>query len=332
MLMFSTSGRMMDIITVRQLYKTYRIPDTDAGVRRFSFKSPAKSVVALSNISFTINSGEIVGLIGPNGAGKSTIIKVLSGILTPSSGDISVLGYDPSKRNREFLNDIGVMMGQRSMLFFDLPVEDSFSFYSRIYKKVSEHYRERLNTLVKKIDLYPYLKVPVRKLSLGQRMKAELILSLIHNPRVLFLDEPTIGLDALSKREILSFIKELNASEGNIVMLTSHDLNDVDMLSDKLLLIDKGFLQYFGDMSSIDDRSDYRIVDVHQPVSNVAYATLQSYCYNIETHNSSGLRLLVANEHLNTCIDVLRDSQVDDISINRPNLEFVLSRMRSRNL
>ena len=308
--------------------KEYIVPDPGANkvskIRKILWK-PTKKFLAIDDISFNISEGDAVGLVGHNGSGKSTIVKMLSGILSPTKGVVNVMGFSPIERKNEFLSQIGVMMGQRSMLFYDLPIEDSFNFFRKIYDATSDEYRVMVDELIEKIGLNTLLKTPVRKLSLGQRMKAEIILSIIHKPKVLFLDEPTIGLDFGSKKEILSFIKTLNQEYGVIVLLTSHDLDDIDSICNKLILIESGKIQYQGDINKIGSRNEYRLIDVQGEILEDLKDVLVGIGCRVSEPRSGQLRIIAKNEALNACIDILRQFNIDNVSVNRPNLEFVLS-------
>ena len=205
------------------------------------FSPREKTIVkALDGVSFAIEPGQCVGYIGPNGAGKSTTIKCLSGILTPTSGQVTVLGRTPWKERVRHVADIGVVFGQRTQLWWDLPVEDSFELLRDIYKMDKNAYARRKAQLVEAIDIGDLLRTPVRQLSLGQRMRCDLVASLLHSPKLLFLDEPTIGLDAVSKLNMRAFVKEMNRKDGTTVLLTTHDMDDVESLCDRMMLIGHG--------------------------------------------------------------------------------------------
>jgi ABC-2 type transport system ATP-binding protein len=218
------------------------------------FKREYKVVDALDDISFTIEPGEIVGYIGPNGAGKSTTIKVMSGILVPDSGTCTIMGYTPWKDRVEYVKHIGVVFGQRSQLWWDVPVIDSFDLLRDIYKVPEQEYRSTLSLLTETLELQDIIQMPVRQLSLGQRMRCEIAASLLHSPSVLFLDEPTIGLDAVSKIAVRKFIRTINEEKGVTIILTTHDMNDIEALAKRIILIGKGKKLYDGSVSAIRDQ------------------------------------------------------------------------------
>nr|WP_156278070.1 ATP-binding cassette domain-containing protein [Paenibacillus sp. NEAU-GSW1] len=218
------------------------------------FRREYTAVEALQGISFNIAPGEIVGYIGPNGAGKSTTIKIMSGILVPDSGSCSIMGYNPWNDRTAYVKHIGVVFGQRSQLWWDVPVLDSFELLRDIYRIPQAEYRSMLNLLTETLDISAILQMPVRQLSLGQRMRCEIAASLLHSPSILFLDEPTIGLDAVSKIAVRNFIKTINKEKGVTVILTTHDMNDIEALADRLLLIGKGSLLYDGNVQGLRSR------------------------------------------------------------------------------
>ncbi|MFB9556129.1 ABC transporter ATP-binding protein [Streptomyces roseoviridis] len=210
-----------------------------------------REVRAVDGISFTVEKGEMVGYIGPNGAGKSTTIKMLTGILTPSGGRLRVAGIDPSRERTRLAGRIGVVFGQRTTLWWDLPLRDSYRLTHRMYRIPDDRFRENLARCVDLLDLGELLDVPVRQLSLGQRMRGDIAAALLHDPDVLYLDEPTIGLDVVSKAKVREFLRELNASRGTTVLLTTHDLTDIEQLCSRVMVIDHGRLMYDGELAGL---------------------------------------------------------------------------------
>jgi len=231
------------LIKFCDICKSYRVARREPGfgnaVKSF-FKREYNVINAINHVSFTIDDGEMVGLLGPNGAGKSSTIKILSGILTPDSGVCQVDGQVPWKDRKEYVRQIGVVFGQRSQLWWDIPVMDSFELLQAIYSISASDYRNKLEELTQLLHLEEILKTPTRQLSLGQRMRCEIAASLLHEPRLLFLDEPTIGLDAVSKIAVRGFIKKINEEHKTTVILTTHDMQDVEAITERVILIGKG--------------------------------------------------------------------------------------------
>jgi ABC-2 type transport system ATP-binding protein len=248
---------MRPAIEVDQLRKTFKVQQNReglAGAIRDLFRRRYVEVTAVKDISFTIPQGEICGYIGENGAGKSTTIKMLAGILVPTSGSVRVAGYVPWKERERFVRNIGVVFGQRSQLWWDIGVIESFQLLRKVYRVPMEEYRRRLDELVERLQLGDLLNRPVRKLSLGQRMRCELVASLLHNPSILFLDEPTIGLDIVVKTEIREFLIRLNREHGTTILLTTHDLQDIEALCSRVIMLDDGRIIYDGGLDELKAR------------------------------------------------------------------------------
>ena len=242
------------MITVEHISKTFRVARRNAGMKeavKALWKRQYNLIHALNDISFTIQEGEMVGYIGPNGAGKSSTIKVLSGILTPDSGQCEINGLCPWKDRARHVRDIGVVFGQRSQLWWDVPVIDSFELLKDIYAVPEAEYSRNLRELTELLNLSEIIKTPTRQLSLGQRMRCEIAASLLHSPKILFLDEPTIGLDAVSKLAVRSFIQELNQRRGTTVILTTHDMQDIEALASRVILIGKGKILLDGTLEGL---------------------------------------------------------------------------------
>ena len=247
----------MSYIKVNQISKTFKVAKKKSGLKE-AFKSFFKReylyVEAIKDASFEIKKGEIVAYIGPNGAGKSTTIKILSGILVPSSGTCKVAGMIPWKDRKEYVKKIGVVFGQRSQLWWDIPAEDTFDLLRDIYDIPNDKYQITKKNLIDKLNLKDIINIPVRQLSLGQRMRCEIAASLLHEPEILFLDEPTIGLDAISKQVVRDFIKKLNKEKNTTIILTSHDMSDVTTLAKRIILIGKGHVLYDGSLRKLQNR------------------------------------------------------------------------------
>lgn len=228
------------VIDIQNLSKSYTIVKRDGSKLKYLFSKKTEEIKALNNINFSVQQGEMIGLVGPNGAGKSTMLKILTGILMPSQGKVNVLGKDPFKNRKYNAAHIGVVFGQRSQLWWDLPVLDTFTLLKKIYKIPDIVFEENMEVYRKNLQIDEILQRPVRQLSLGQRMRAEVMAALLHNPKILFLDEPTIGLDIVLKREIRKFIMEMHERYGTTVILTSHDMKDIEEVTQRIVMIDHG--------------------------------------------------------------------------------------------
>ncbi|MBR4852313.1 MAG: ATP-binding cassette domain-containing protein [Clostridia bacterium] len=245
------------MIELKNVCKTFKVAKRTAGfgqALKSLFSRDYTYVQALNDVSFTVNDGEMVGYIGPNGAGKSSTVKIMSGILTPDSGECIINGRTPWKDRVSHVRDIGVVFGQRSQLWWDVPVIDSFELIRDIYKVDKAEYKKTLSTLTELLNLGEILKTPARQLSLGQRMRCEIAASLLHNPKILFLDEPTIGLDASSKIAVREFIKCINKENKTTVILTTHDMQDIEALTERILLIGKGRILLDGTLEELKKR------------------------------------------------------------------------------
>jgi ABC-2 type transport system ATP-binding protein len=256
----------MSIIEVKHLKKYYQVHKKEPGLMgsiRSLFHRKYEDVKAVDKISFEIEEGELVGFIGPNGAGKTTTLKCLSGLLYPTSGSVSVLGFNPWDRKYSFLKQISLVMGQKNQLWWDLPAIESFILNREIYEIPKEGYEKTLDELTTLLEVKDILKIQVRKLSLGQRMKCELIAALLHSPRVLFLDEPTIGLDVVMQKKMRDFVKEYNRRKKSTILLTSHYMGDVKELCKRVIIIDKGKIVFDGELSEIVEKyADHKVLSV----------------------------------------------------------------------
>lgn len=254
------------MVKVSNLKKFYQVHKKEPGLKgsvKSLFKRRNETVKAVNDISFEIEEGELVGFIGPNGAGKTTTLKCLSGLLYPDGGQVEVLGFEPFARNHDYLRQISLVMGQKNQLWWDLPPLETFSLNKEIYEIPSEQYHRVLETLVKLLDVKDILKVQTRKLSLGQRMKCELIAALLHSPKVLFLDEPTIGLDVVMQKKMRDFIKEYNRRYHSTIILTSHYMGDVKELCKRVMIIDRGKLVFDGQLEEITKKfADQKVLEI----------------------------------------------------------------------
>lgn len=245
------------MIEVNELSKVFRKPIRGTGVSGMAktlFSRKYEEIRAVDKISFTVPDGQIVGYIGANGAGKSTTIKMMCGILTPTSGSILIDGVEPYRRRQQVAQHIGVVFGQKTQLWWDIPLIESFKVLKEIYQVSDADYKERMDFLGEVLDITRFLSQPVRTLSLGERMRADLAASMLHNPRILFLDEPTIGMDVLVKEKIRQAIHALNRTYGTTVVLTTHDMNDIEDLCSRIILLEKGKILYDGPLTSLKNR------------------------------------------------------------------------------
>lgn len=288
---------MPKIIEFENICKDFKISVREKGIKgalKNLFKPKHKTINALKNVSFSVDEGDIVGYIGPNGAGKSTTIKIMSGILTPTSGNCVIDGFVPWKERKNYVKNIGVVFGQRSQLWWDVPVVESFELLKDIYKIDDTTYAENLELLTKTLNLSDLLYRPLRQLSLGQKMKCELAGALLHKPKILFLDEPTIGLDAVTKLAVRDFVKDINKRWGTTVILTTHDMNDIEALTNKIILIGRGEILYNGSFNAIKEKygsSKTITIQFAKP-----YETIDLDGYETVSHNKN-VAVLKNNEN-----------------------------------
>ena len=318
-------------ISISDLSKTYEVPVREAGIGaaiRSLFHRENRLVEAVKPISFDIAPGEIVGFLGPNGAGKTTTIKMLSGLLHPSSGQVEVLGFKPAERRPNFLRQITLVMGQRNQLLWDIPAIDSFERNRVIYDIDQSRYNNTLKELTELLGLEELLYKPVRNLSLGERMKCEIAVSLLHEPQMLFLDEPTIGLDVTMQRKLRSFIAEYNQKTNATVLLTSHYMADVEALCKRVIVIHHGSILFDGELSQLVEQfTAYKTITIKldKPAEN-----LSSYGEVIsQTHDSASLRLSKADAPGITA-KLLSNFAITDLSVEDPPIEEIIDRVFSQ--
>lgn len=317
-------------ILVEQLSKTYQVPEREGGfgaaVRGF-FKRTYKDVKAVQEVNFTIAQGEVVGFLGPNGAGKTTTLKMLAGLLHPTSGKADVLGFMPWELKNEYLRSMTLVMGQRNRLSWDIPAADSFLLNQAIYRIPDEEYAETYKELDELLELEPLMKKPVRNLSLGERMKCEIAVGLLHRPRVLFLDEPTIGLDITGQARIREFLREYNKRTGATILLTSHYMADVTALCERIIIIHHGQLKYDGGIGDLSRRiAPFKLIGVLLDGSNGK--NLAEYGEPVQNEeDSEKLYIQVKAEDVTRVTSrLLADLPIHDISITDPPIEDVIER------
>ena len=327
-------SEMAALIEVRDLVKNYSLTDKREGVLGglVDLVRPRKrELCAVDRVSFNIEAGEMVGYIGANGAGKSTTIKMLTGILTPSSGSVSVGGMIPYRQRQQYTRHIGVVFGQRTQLWWDLAVVESFRLLQKIYEVSDTVYAEQMALFDELLGIGEFLSQPVRKLSLGQRMRCDLAAALLHRPQILFLDEPTIGLDVVAKQNVRGFLKEARDQLGTTVILTTHDLGDIEQLCRRIIIIDHGVVLFDGALDDLKQRLGHRVrlhLELREPVASTELARLTgtlpvvwSERNGLEHHAEFSRLELTAAEVIQT---VISNHPVSDLHISEPDIEEVV--------
>ena len=322
----------MSIIAVENLSKTYPVAVKQPGLKgtlNHFFHRTYRQIKAVQDVTFYIEPGEVVGFLGANGAGKTTTLKMLTGLIHPSAGQVRVAGYNPFRRQPQFLQKTSLVMGQKQQLLWDLPALDSLKINAAVYQIPDKIFNQRLDKLSSMLSLQSKLTQPVRKLSLGERMKAELLAALLHHPQVLFLDEPTLGLDVNAQVSVREFLKEYNQQYQATILLTSHYMTDITTLCDRVLLIHQGLLIYDGSLDGLLERfSPCREVKVElaQPLSE---EILKQYG-EIESMEGQEVRFFVPRENLTETISrLLAQLPIRDLSVNDPPIEEVIGRLFS---
>ncbi|MFY4717795.1 ABC transporter ATP-binding protein [Streptomyces sp. LaBMicrA B280] len=313
---------MDDFIALEKVEKVFSVR------RRTGFlKRERHEVRAVDSLSFTVARGEMVGYIGPNGAGKSTTVKMLTGILTPSGGRLRVAGIDPSRERARLAHRIGVVFGQRTTLWWDLPLLDSYRLAHRMYRIPDARYRENLDRLVELLELRTLLDTPVRQLSLGQRMRGDIAAALLHDPEVLYLDEPTIGLDVVSKAKVRGFLRELNAVSGTTVLLTTHDLQDIEQLCSRVMVIDQGRLVYDGALTGLHEAGESErtlVVDLERELPPVDVPAAR--VVRVEGPRQ-WLAFPAGQSAAPLVADLAARYPLVDLSVREPDIEAVIAKM-----
>jgi len=325
---------MKSQITVKHLCKnftTYKKQPGLVGSLKSLFIRDTKIIEAVKDVSFSIQPGELVGFIGPNGAGKTTTLKMLSGLLHPTSGTCSVLGFNPFDRHSQFLSQISLIMGQKSQLWPDLPAIETFNLNKEIYQVPQKDYQEILDELVTLLEVEEVIHQQARKMSLGQRMKCELIASLIYRPKILFLDEPTLGLDVLVQKKLRRFIKDYNKKYGATVLLTSHYMDDVKEICDRVIIINRGGLIYDGTVDNlIKQHANYKTITAifNDKVSRTKLETLGKV---IEFDDLRASIEIPRNMVTKMASKLLAEFDVDDLDIQEPRLENIIAEVFEKN-
>jgi ABC-2 type transport system ATP-binding protein len=319
---------MSSIITVEHLSKTYQVPEREAGfgatVRSF-FKRKYKDVNAVQQVDFKIEQGEIVGFLGPNGAGKTTTLKMLSGLLHPTGGKATVLGYIPWELKHNYLRSMTLVMGQRNRLSWDIPAADSFLLNQAIYRIPDNEYKQTYKELDELLELDPLMKKPVRNLSLGERMKCEIAVGLLHRPKVLFLDEPTIGLDITGQAHIREFLREHNKRTGATILLTSHYMADVTALCERIIIIHQGQLKYDGSITELSRKiAPFKLIGIS--LSDADSHDLSGYGTKVQNEEDADKRYIQvrAEDVTRVTSRLLSDLPIHDITIADPPIEQVI--------
>jgi ABC-2 type transport system ATP-binding protein len=329
----------MTVIEVRDLSKTFRVARHHRGALgavRNLFERRATEVHAVSEVTFSVQPGEMLGCLGPNGAGKSTTIKMLTGILTPSAGHVSVLGLSPQRRRKEVAARIGVVFGQRTQLWWDLPLIESLDLLRYIYRVPAARYQQNLDEFRSLLDLDPFLNTPVRQLSLGQRMRGDLAAALLHDPQVLYLDEPTIGLDVVAKHRMRDFLRRLNRDRGVTVLLTTHDMADIEQLCSRVLIIDHGKLLYDGGLREIRDQFGTERTLVIDLAGDDAPTTPLDVPHATEIRADGPRRWLRFNRAEVTASELIAivaaRYRLQDLTIEEPEIEGIVRRIYEEGL
>jgi ABC-2 type transport system ATP-binding protein len=325
-------NRFMSIIKIENLYKSYRVYQKEEGVLasvRGLFRRKYREVHAVNNVNFSVDQGEFVAFLGPNGAGKTTTLKLLSGVINPTSGSARVLGHVPWERENQYRRRFALVMGQKNQLWWDLPAIESFRLNQHIYAIPPRAFEQTRDDLTQMLDVSHLLNQPVRELSLGERMKMELIAALLHQPEVLFLDEPTIGLDVTAQHKIQQFLKRYQQEKRNTILLTSHYMKDIEALCKRVVIIANGSIYHDGSLAEIIDRfSGDKIVTLDLADSS-SYSELQRIPNLIEI-NEPRIKFRVKRDQVGKLLsEILNVHAVDDIAVEDPPLEEVISKVFS---
>ncbi|HEU0294023.1 MAG TPA: ATP-binding cassette domain-containing protein [Anaerolineales bacterium] len=322
---------MPSVIVISHLAKHYQVPEREGGLKAAVtslFSRKYKTIRAVDDISFAIEPGEVVGFLGPNGAGKTTTLKMLSGLLHPTSGEVRVLGYEPRHRPHDYLRQMTLVMGNRNQLTWDLPALDSFDLQRAVYGLPVEEFKRTRDEFIELLDLGDLVRKPVRNLSLGERMKMEIVGALLHQPKVLFLDEPTIGLDVTMQRRIRTFIAEYNRRYNATVLLTSHYMADVEALCKRVIVIHHGHILFDGELSSLVNQfSSYKTLNLSLQNSNVQ---LEKYGEVISREDGKVTLRVPKARTAEVTARLLSEFQVDDLTVEDTPVDDVIDQVFSQ--
>jgi len=319
------------VITISQLAKHYQVPEREGGLKAAVtslFNRKYKTVKAVDGISFKIETGEVVGFLGPNGAGKTTTLKMLSGLLHPSSGEVRVLSYEPRLRSHDYLRQVTLVMGNRNQLTWDLPALDSFDLQRAVYGIPEDDFKRTRDEFIELLELNDLVNKPVRNLSLGERMKMEIVAALLHRPKVLFLDEPTIGLDVTMQRRIRTFIAEYNHRYNATVLLTSHYMADVEALCKRVIVIHHGHILFDGDLATLVNQfSSYKTLSLTLQNPN---AELSKYGEVVGQEDGRITLRVPKAQASQVTASLLSDFQVDDLTVEDAPVDDVIDQVFSQ--
>lgn len=322
---------MSSVITISELAKHYQVPEREGGLKAALtslFNRKFKTIKAVDGISFIIEPGEVVGFLGPNGAGKTTTLKMLSGLLHPTSGEVRVLGFEPRHRSHDYLRQITLVMGNRNQLTWDLPALDSFDLQRAVYGIPVDQFKQTRDDFIELLELGELVKKPVRNLSLGERMKMEIVAALLHRPRVLFLDEPTLGLDVTMQRRIRTFVAEYNKRYNATVLLTSHYMADVEALCKRVVVIHHGRILFDGDLSNLVKQfSSFKTLSLSLPNTDVE---LSQYGEVISREDGRITLRVPKSQTSQVTAKLLSTFQVDDLTVEDAPVDDVIDQVFSQ--